>query len=240
MNRIGFFSVFVVWLTAAALVQPVWPLPRANDLSPSDLIPPFSWRKEFQIIAGKDQGRLVSLISLPDRRDATRWQVVFGDYAAIHLLRDPNGTLLMERLDLIKSRSYVVYEPALPVLPATLNGAGLFQRETGYKMFSRETGKLKRAGRVTHAIKRISNSQFDTPAGPMNGYYIEVDHRMEMELYSQLRLTLGLGCRMDEGPIFGAGQYTITRLGLFSETKTAAAALAKINGNPTRLSDREP
>ena len=227
MNRIGVVvSALTVWLTTAAPLQAVWALPPSDDLSPSNLIPPSSWRKDFKITAGKDQGRLVPLISRPDRRDAKRWQVVFGDYAAIHLLRDANGTLLLERLDLIKSRSYVVYEPALPVLPADLNGGGFFQRETGYKMFALETGKLKRAGRITHSVKRISNSEFDTPAGPMNGYYIEIDHRMQMEYYSQLHLTLGLGCRMDEGPVFGAGQYTITRLGFFSETKTAAAALA--------------
>lgn len=225
MNRIWFVCALIASLTKAPLVQAVWPLP-LNDLSPSNLIPPSNWRKEFKITAGKDQGRLVPLISRPDGRDATRWQVVFGDYAAIHLLRDATGTLLLERLDLIKSRSYVVYEPALPVLPADLNGAGFFQRETGYKMFALETGKLKRAGRITHSVKRISNSEFDTPAGPMNGYYIEIDHRMQMEYYSQLHLTLGLGCRMDEGPVFGTGQYTITKLGFFSETRTAAAALA--------------
>jgi hypothetical protein len=228
MQRIDIIvCALVVWLLTAALAETVWPLPLTNDISPSDLIPPSSWRKDFKITAGKDQGRLVPLISRPDQRDARRWQVIFGDYAAIHLLREPGGTLLMERLDLIKSRNYVVYEPALPVLPAALNGAATFQHDTGYKMFSLETGKLKRAGRITHRVKRISNSEFDTPAGPMNGYYIEIDHLMEMEYYSQLRLTLGLGCRMDEGPIFGAGQYTITRLGFFSETKTAAAALAK-------------
>jgi hypothetical protein len=228
MKRIGVgASALVVWLATAALVQAVRPLPRLNELSPSNLIPPSSWRKDFKITAGKDQGRLVPLISLLDPNDARRWQVVFGDYAAIHLLRDPAGTLMLERLDLIKSRSYVVYEPALPVLPADLNGAGFFRRETAYKMFALENGKLKRTGRITHLVKRISNSEFDTPAGPLNGYYIEIDHRMQMEYYSQLNLTLGLGCRTDEGPVFGAGQYTVTKLGFFSETKTAAAALAK-------------
>lgn len=227
MHRISVVVSVVVWLSTAALVELVWPLPPSNEISLSDLIPLSRWQKEFKITAGKDQGRLVPLISRPDLRDERRWQVVFGDYAAIHLLREPSGTLLMERLDLIKSRSYVVYEPALPVLPSGLNAARSFQRETGYEMFSLETGKLKRAGRVTHQVKRISNSEFDTPAGPLNGYYIEIDHRMEMEYYSQLHLTLGLGCRMDEGPIFGSGQYTIKKLGLFSETKIAAAALAK-------------
>ena len=41
-----------------------------------------------------------------------------------------------------------------------------------------------------------------------------------------LSLAVGLGCGVDEGPIYGAGRYTLTKLGLFSETKTAAAGLA--------------
>ena len=94
-------------------------------------------------------------------------------------------------------------------------------------MYSRDTGKLKRSGRVTHLVKRISRSQFDTPAGLLEGYYVELDHRMDMEYKSQLRLSLGLGFRLDEGPVYGAGQYTVRKLGLFTESKTAAAALAK-------------
>ena len=95
-------------------------------------------------------------------------------------------------------------------------------------MYNRETSKLKRSGRVIHSVKRISRSQFETPAGLIDGYYIELDHRMEMEYrVSQLRLSLGLGFRLDEGPIYGSGQYTVKKLGIFSETKTAGAALAK-------------
>jgi hypothetical protein len=212
----------VIFISTVALVQAMGPLAPSTAL-----IPASNWRKDFKITAGKDQGRVVPLISQPNAGDGKRWRVIFGDYAAVHLLRDSGGTLLIERLDLIKSHNYVIYEPALPILPADLNSGGIFRRETNYKMFSLETNKLRRTGRITHVITRVSNSDFDTPAGPMKGYYIEVDHRMEMEYYSHLHLKLGLGCRLDEGPIFGAGQYTITKLGFFSETKTASAALAK-------------
>ena len=60
------------------------------------------------------------------------------------------GALIMDRLDLFKSKSYVTYEPALRVLPAEIDSADAVVRQTGYKMYSVETGKLKRAGRVTH------------------------------------------------------------------------------------------
>ena len=133
----------------------------------------------------------------------------------------------MERLDLFKSRSYIVYEPALPVLPEDVNLSGPIRLQTGYRMYSRETGKLKRAGQVTHLVKQISHSHFDTPAGLINGYYIEIDHRMDMEYNSTLHLSLGLGCRLDEGPVYGSGQYRLKKLGLFTETKTATAGLAK-------------
>ena len=80
---------------------------------------------------------------------------------------------MIERLDLFQSRTYIVYEPALPVLPSVVNLAGSTELQTGYRMYNRETGKLKRSGRVIHSVKRVSLSQFDTPAGLIDGYYIE-------------------------------------------------------------------
>ena len=96
---------------------------------------------------------------------------------------------------------------------------------TGYQMFNLDTGKLKRTGRVTHLLQPASASQFDTPAGRLDGHYIEIDHIMEMEYRSQLHLTLGLGYRLNEGPIYGSARYSVTKLGVFTATKTAGAAL---------------
>jgi hypothetical protein len=186
-----------------------------------------SWQKQFKITEGKDRGKIVPLISQPDLADDKRWRLVFGDYASILLVKNPSGALMMERLELFQSRSYIVYEPPLPVLPSDVNSVDSTGLQTGYKMYSRETGKLKRGGRVTHFVKQISRSQFDTPAGLIDGYFIQLDHRMDMEYKSQLHLSLGLGFRLDEGLVYGSGQYTLTKLGLLTATKTAAAGLAK-------------
>jgi hypothetical protein len=220
--------VFITYCVAtSAFVGVAWSVPQPREIIARELIPLVSWQKQFEITEGKDRGRIVPLISQPDLADDKRWRLVFGDYASILLVKNTTGALLMERLDLFKSRSYIVYEPALPVLPADVNSVGSIRLETGYKMYSRETGKLKRGGRVTHFVKQLSRSQFDTPAGRIEGYFIQLDHRMDMEYKSQLRLSLGLGFRLDEGPVYGSGQYTVTKLGLFTETKTAAAGLAK-------------
>ncbi len=154
---------------------------------------------------------------------------MFGDYAAILLLRQPSGALRIERLDLFKSRTYIVYEPPLPVLPADVNLSGSLRLETGYKMYNRDSGMLKRAGRVIHFVKQISHSQFDTPAGLIDGYYIEIDHRMEMEYRSQLQLILGLGFRLNDGPVYGSGRYTLKKLGLSTETRLSLPALPRDN-----------
>jgi hypothetical protein len=201
-----------------------WPLATPNPVA-RHLIPLTSFQREFKITAGKDQGRRVALTSRPDLTNEKKSIIVFGDYAAVHLVRDQNGMLLLERLDLIKSHSYVVYEPSLPVLPVNLEAPGRFEQEAHYRMYNSETGRLKRSGRVTHSVQRISRSQFDTPAGPIDGFFVEMDHRMDMEYLSELRITLGLGCREGEGPVFGTGQYKVTRLGVFTETKKAAAGI---------------
>ena len=122
----------------------------------------------FRIIDGKDRGKLVPLTVRADPADEKRWKLSFGDYGRLSL-RSSSGALILDRLELFKSKSYVVYEPALSVLPAEIDAVGLV-RETEYRMYSVETGRLKRAGRVTHSIKRISPSQFSTPAGLIDGY----------------------------------------------------------------------
>jgi hypothetical protein len=214
-------------VATSGLVGVAWSLPPPSGITVKELIPLVGWQKQFKITEGKDRGKVVPLISQPDPTDEKRWWLVFGDYARLLLVKNPSGALTMERLDLFKSRSYIVYEPALPVVPGDVNLAGSVRLETGYRMYSRETGKLKRAGRITHFVKQISHSQFDTPAGLIDGYYIEIDHRMDMEYNSTLHLRLGLGCRVDEGPVYGSGQYKLRKLGLFTETKTATAGMTK-------------
>ena len=190
----------------------------------NDLIPLGTWHKQFKITDGKDRGKIVPLTLQADPQQG-RWNLVFGDYAGVHLRNDVRG-LAVERLDLFKGRSYIVYEPALPILTAEKNASTPIRLQASFKMFDRDTGKLKRIGRVTHLVKQVSPSRFDTPAGLIDGYFIEIDQQMDMQ-FAQLHLALGLGCRLDDGPVFGSGQYTLTKLGIFTESKTAAAALSK-------------
>jgi hypothetical protein len=93
-------------------------------------------------------------------------------------------------------------------------------------MFDAATGRLKRTGSATHLVTKVARSRFDTPAGAINGYSIDIDHQMEMR-YAKLQITLELGCRLDDGPIYGSGHYTLTKLGLFTERKTVSAELVR-------------
>ncbi len=223
-TRISVF--FLGLLIATATFAGITPQSLPEHITAAELIPLTSSQKEFKIIDGKDQGRLVPLTVQADPGDEKRWRLSFGDYGRISL-HSSAGALIMDRLDLLNSKSYVVYEPALRVLPAEVNAAGTVVRQTGYKMYSAETGKLKRAGRVTHAVKRIARSQFSTPAGLIDGYHVEIEHKMDMEYHSQLLLTVGLGCRLDDGLVYGSAHYKLRKLGgLLTETKTSAAALS--------------
>jgi hypothetical protein len=218
----------VILLSALLLSLPgarAWPYAAPNPSLPTRLIPFDKFQRDFEITAGKDKGRVVPLTSRPNAGNKS--MLTFGDYATAHLQRDPSGMLLLERLDLIKSHSYIVYDPILPILPANLDVASGFNRETNYRMFNSDTGQLKRAGRVSHYVQSIAKSQFDTPAGRVDGFLIEMDHRMKMEYMSELLISLGLGCREGEGPVFGTGRYRITKLGVFTETKNAEAGVIR-------------
>jgi hypothetical protein len=98
-------------------------------------------------------------------------------------------------------------------------------------MYDTRTGKLKRSGQATHQVKQVSHSRFKTPAGIIDGYYIDLDHVMDMA-FATLHVALGLGCRLDDGPVYGTGQYTLTKLGIFRETKTVAAGITRELNRP--------
>jgi hypothetical protein len=212
-------------LTLVLSLAPLaWALPIQREVTLSELMPLNTWQKRFQITAGKDRGRVVPLMmhSVPAKED--RRKLTFGDYAAILLVNDSQGGLAMERLDLIKSRSHIIYEPALPILPRDITSGRATQYQASFKMYDSVTGRLKRTGSTTHLLRRVGHSRFDTPAGIIDGYNIDIDHRMDMA-YANLQITLELGCRPDEGPVYGFGQYTLTKLGLFTERKTIAAGI---------------
>jgi hypothetical protein len=226
MPRASFFIFVVVPLVLLASLAGSAPQPASlRHIMTGDLIPLASSQREFKIIDGTDRGKLVPLTIQADTADEKRWKLRFGDYGRLSL-RSSAGALILDRLELFKSKSYVIYEPALSVLPAEIGAVGLV-RQTEYKMYSVETGKLKRAGRVTHVVKRISPSQFSTPAGLIDGYQVEIEHKMDMEYHSQLSLSVNLGCRLDEGLVYGSAHYHLKKLGgLLTESKTSAAALS--------------
>ena len=234
LNRLVSIVTSLVVCFSTPAIAGIVVTPSSQDVSLKKLIPLSTWNKQFKITEGKDRGKVVPLTLNRDQAKEGRWNLVFGDYAGILLRNDGSGGLAMERLDLFKSHSYVVYEPALPILTTDITSGSAIQRQASFKMFDLATGRLKRAGRVTHWVKQVSPSRFDTPAGPIDGYFIEIDHRMDMP-YAQLQMTLGLGCRLDDGPVFGSGNYTLTKLGLFTETKTAAAALTQITDSVSPL-----
>jgi hypothetical protein len=223
MERARIVLIVTAILSATVLGRATGAFSAPYAVTVRELIPLANWQKQFKITDGKDQGRLVPLTFQNGNREG--WSLSFGDYAGVHLRNDATGALMLERLDLFKSRSFIVYEPALPILARDIASGVAILRQANFKMYDRETGRLKRTGQASHLVKRVSRSQFETPAGLIDGYFIEIEHRMDMP-FAQLHMSLGLGCRLDEGPVYGSGRYTLRKLGIFSETKTAAAALA--------------
>jgi len=215
----------ILFFTISLAASIAWSLPPLEESSSKELVPLANWQKQFKITEGKDLGNVVPLTSRADLSNEKRWKLTFGNYAGIYLVQDVAGAVAIERLDLLKSRNSIIYGPALPIIPSDINSANVVLRETEYKMFNLDTGKLKRSGRITHLLKPASASQFDTPVGRLDGYYIPIDHLMEMEYHSQLHLSLGLGYVLNEGPIYGSARYSVTKLGVFAATKTAGAAL---------------
>jgi hypothetical protein len=97
---------------------------------------------------------------------------------------------------------------------------------TGYWMFNLDTGKLKRSGRVTHLLEPGSASQFDTPAGRLDGHHIEIQshHGDEISQSASFNAWPNLSLKRRSDLRFSNVQVVI-KLGVFTATKTAGAAL---------------
>jgi hypothetical protein len=222
MRRVAGLTLSLILSTAGVAS----PLPGDPQISLTELVPLNTWRKQFKIIEGRDRGKVVPLIMGGVHSTDDRRRLTFGDYASILMVSDSQGGFAMERLDLIKGRSHIIYNPPLPILPRDLASGQAVEYRATFKMYDSQTGRLKRSGSATHQLKQISHSRFVTPAGVIDGYNIAIDHRMDMP-YAKLQITLGVGCRPDEGPVYGSGEYTLTKLGLFTETKTVAAGVVR-------------
>src|SRR5262245_18271687 len=134
--------VITYCLATSAFIGIAWPVPQPPVINARELIPLASWQKQFKVTDGKDRGRIIPLISQPDPADNQRWQLVFRDSGGILFVKTLQGDPMIERLDLFKSRTYLVYEPALPLLPSAINLVGSADLQTGYRTYNRETGKL--------------------------------------------------------------------------------------------------
>jgi len=158
MERAGIVLIITAFSCATAFGPPTWAFATPNGVTVRDLIPLANWQKQFKITDGKDQGKLVPLTFQNGTREG--WSLSFGDYAGVHLRNDTTGALMMERLDLFKKSQLHHYEPALPILTRDIDSSVSILRQANFKMYDRDTGKLKRTGHASHLVKRISRSQF--------------------------------------------------------------------------------
>ena len=77
----------MICLSISALPPLAWSLPLPSESPLRELIPLANWQKEFKITEGKDRGKVVPLTSEPDVANVKRWKLVFGNYAAVHVVR---------------------------------------------------------------------------------------------------------------------------------------------------------
>ena len=82
--------IFALLAATATLAGITSPLSLPQRVTATELIPLTSSQKEFKIIDGKDQGRLVPMTFQADATDEKRWKLSFGDYGRI-FLRSSSG-----------------------------------------------------------------------------------------------------------------------------------------------------
>ena len=203
--------------------------PAESTLPTEQLLPLAERRHTFRIIEGDGAGEQVQQTLRPAQEqegEPGQWVLELGDLNRLYLRRNEAGDVEAVRLDLPQENRAVVYDPPVVMIPARVEAELAGATTSRARVYDLESGELTHTGQVTHEIKQVSRSRFDTAVGTQQGYLIVIDHEVDLDLGNA---TLGLetGYVPGEGMVYRHMRYTIEKLGFFGDTTRRTAVLAE-------------
>lgn len=196
-----------------------------ESLSAGTLLPLESRQSEFVITQGSDRGSHVQH-SLEPAPNGDGWLLTLEGYNQLHLRKADDGTVLITAIDLPERNQRIVYDPPVPLLPATVKAGQTYDAQSDVEIRNLQTGEVQHSGPADHHIDLLRRTQFDLPQGKTEGYLLEVSQRIDLSV-ADLELKLVTGLVPQQGAVYRDLQYTVETLGLFGDTTSRTAIITK-------------
>ena len=202
------------------------------------LLPLEPQQRTFQIVAGDNRGDLMPMI-LREARQAQpgepgepgEWVLEMDDLNVLVLEKDEEGNVLIVRMDLPRDGYMIVYQPPVRLIPSRITPDLRVEERSQASVHDPQTGQLQHTGDVTHTIKRVTRTRFDTPEGTQQGYMVITEHAIALGL-ANVEMEMEAGYLPGDGLVYRHIRYTITRLGIFGDTTRRTAILVDDQAPP--------
>jgi hypothetical protein len=189
------------------------------------LLPLEPQQRTFEIVAGDNRGHRMPMILREARRgEPGEWVMEMDDLNILFLEEDDEGNVLILRMDLPREKFVIVYDPPVRLIPSRVTPDLHVEEYARASVLDPQTGKLQHTGEVTHTIKRVTRTRFDTPKGVQKGYMVITEHVIKLGP-ADVELDMEAGYLPGDGMVYRHIRYTITRLGIFGTTTRRTAIL---------------
>lgn len=195
------------------------------------LLPLEPQQRTFKIVAGDNRGDLMPMVLREARRgdpgdpgEPGEWVLEMDDLNILFLERDDDGNVLIVRMDLPREGYMIMYQPPVRLIPSRITPDLRIEERAQASVHDPQTGQLQHTGDVTHNIKRVTRTRFDTPDGPQQGYMVITEHAIALGP-ANVELEMEAGYLPGDGMVYRHIRYTITRLGIFGNTTRRTAIL---------------
>ena len=211
-------------LAGETKIQPESGAPPVERLTADQLVELKARKGSFKIVQGKEKGKCVPMTLKAPATDGDVWQLTFDGICRLFLRQTPAGALRVHRMEMLKDKKRFLFHPPFELIPEFFTPGRQIQTTGTATIENMETGEGSNSGSYCHEIQALSRTTLDTPAGPVKGYLLEYEFRVDLE-YSDIELNLETGWSENRRLVYWRTQTTIEKLGLFSETKLRALAL---------------
>ena len=203
--------------------QPAEAVPEP-PVEPATLLPLEAREDLFKVIEGEGTGEQIRQ-QLVESEEGV-YVLTFGDRNRLFLTKDADGALVIARLELLDENKGVAYDPAVPLLPASIRPGRAYEYASQARVYDLETREVTHSGTARHRINEIARGQFDTDIGQTRGYLVTLDHRVNLPL-ATVTIDLEVGYEPGYGIVYRRMRSNVQKLGLFGESATRSAVISR-------------
>ena len=173
---------------------------------------------EFLIRSGKGSGKKVSMSMKRSKESPDLWMLTFKNFYRLFIYGTSRGTVQITRIEILDRQKAISFNPSIEFVPSRIAATTRMERSGWTKVSNLASGKNINEGTFTHSLKGVSRTDFETPAGMVDGYLILHESWLDLK-YAKLRIHLEAGFSKEKQLIYWRTKSVLKKF-LFFGSKT--------------------